>query len=154
MNVTGCVVLITILFICNSCMCCKRKRRENKSTRRSGQKSYLEILEILKEEERMRKHPYNRYCPSHSKCSVGKRSIQDDETDFFGDPCDFNTYDIDENGEISLDELLAISGNNDESKRLFLSLNNGKEDGVITLSEFTEAAPKYIKECIESDKKN
>jgi Ca2+-binding EF-hand superfamily protein len=52
--------------------------------------------------------------------------LQDDETDFFGDPCDFNTYDIDENGEISLDELLAISGNNDESKRLFLSLNNGK----------------------------
>jgi Ca2+-binding EF-hand superfamily protein len=52
--------------------------------------------------------------------------LQDDETDIFTDLCNFNTYDIDENGEISLDELLAISGRSDESQRLFLSLDNEK----------------------------
>ncbi|XP_060597251.1 uncharacterized protein LOC132751146 isoform X2 [Ruditapes philippinarum] len=83
-----------------------------------------------------------------------KRSVQDDETDIFTDLCNFNTYDIDENGEISLDELLAISGRSDESQRLFLSLDNEKEDGVITLIEFTAAAPMYIKGCKESDKVN
>ncbi|XP_053374811.1 uncharacterized protein LOC128547111 [Mercenaria mercenaria] len=68
------------------------------------------------------------------------------------DPCNFNTYDIDQDGAIAKDELLAILSINEANDTLFALVDLMAEGRVIKRDEFYALVPMLIAECYDSDK--
>ncbi|XP_053398108.1 uncharacterized protein LOC123545734 [Mercenaria mercenaria] len=68
------------------------------------------------------------------------------------DPCNFNTYDIDMDGIIAKDELLAVLSINDADNTLFALVDLMAEDKVIKRDEFYALVPMFIAECSDSNK--
>ncbi|XP_045188003.2 uncharacterized protein LOC123545759 [Mercenaria mercenaria] len=67
------------------------------------------------------------------------------------DPCNFKTYDIDQNLEITKSELHDIFGDDEKVNALFKALDSPIVDGVIEAEEFYSMAPETIVACADYD---
>ncbi|XP_053398096.1 uncharacterized protein LOC128556584 isoform X2 [Mercenaria mercenaria] len=102
------------------------------------------------------------YCGQNSRCRFNKRSIDNQQrkqnvngdgnrtysiTIRECDPCNFNTYDGDRDGKITMEELQAILCIKRETSALFADIDVIPEDGVINTNEFFSMVPLVVPEC-------
>ncbi|XP_060597267.1 uncharacterized protein LOC132751150 [Ruditapes philippinarum] len=138
--------LITFTMIYSHCMCCEKSSRPRPYHANTAKvPSWAKVICHLYKDKCI--------CTEIQNLPV-KRSVRENTIEIIGDACDFHTYDSDGNGEITKMELIAIFKRHDLSQRLFQGMDNNKEDGVITFSEFYETAPRYIQGCWKEKENN
>ncbi|XP_053398068.1 uncharacterized protein LOC123543901 [Mercenaria mercenaria] len=77
---------------------------------------------------------------------------QSSKTELQGDLCNFNRYDINLDGVIEKDEVLAIISTSAKTDAVFAVLDLMKDNKAVTRDEFYALVPMFIDECSDSHK--
>ncbi|KAL4235948.1 hypothetical protein ACF0H5_004336 [Mactra antiquata] len=70
------------------------------------------------------------------------------------DQCNFNVYDVDRDGYITMEEIKNIFGEGKGPENLFNDLNMTTDDNVVDEKEFIAMAPLLIRGCESTDLQN